>query len=58
MLHEQWWYGYGLIVLILIVYVPLLVRFSVSYWQYLEQQYQKYFEAPVQDNDLDRGSGG
>lgn len=58
MIYDQWWYGYGLIVLILIVYVPLLVRFSVSYWQYLEQQYQKYFESPVQDNDLDRGSGG
>lgn len=58
MIYEQWWYAYGLVILIVIVYVPMLLRFSKSYWQYLEQQYEKYFEAPVQDDDSDWGSGG
>ncbi|AWW27000.1 hypothetical protein DOZ58_10355 [Acetobacterium sp. KB-1] len=60
MIYEQWWYGYGLVVLILIVYVPILIRFSKVYWQYLEEQYENYFkhEASVREDHLDRGSGG
>lgn len=49
-------YEIGLIILMIIVYVPMLVNFSKSYWKILENLYEKHIEG--NHDESNRGSGG